>query len=108
MYGLVLAGGKSTRMGADKGDLEYRKLPQKVYLHQLLNKYCEEVFVSARKAQLDAWQESLNYLADQYESEGPLSGLITAFEKFPDQDWLIVACDMPMVDHQVFRLSAKK
>ncbi|MFT5737968.1 MAG: molybdopterin-guanine dinucleotide biosynthesis protein A, partial [Maribacter sp.] len=32
IYGLVLAGGKSTRMGVDKGLITYHGLPQRDYL----------------------------------------------------------------------------
>ena len=47
--GLVLVGGKSTRMQQDKSKLVIRdNKPQFTYLAELLNECCDEVFVSVR------------------------------------------------------------
>lgn len=100
LYGLVLTGGHSRRMGRDKALLIYhRGQPHAQYLYELLESYCERVFLSARPGQ---WQgtplAALPTLEDALPSEGPLSGLLTAFQAYPQVNWLVVACDLPYVN----------
>lgn len=108
IYGLVLAGGKSRRMGVDKSGLCYgnSKTPQWRATAQLLRKVCSDVFLSVRKGQeLTGYKDpgdTLTYpmLPDGFPDAGPLGGLLTAFEQHPAKAWLVVACDLPLLDLQ--------
>ncbi|MEP6951744.1 MAG: NTP transferase domain-containing protein, partial [Ginsengibacter sp.] len=48
LNGLVLAGGKSERMGYDKGMIVWHGREQQYYLADLLKNLCEEVYISCR------------------------------------------------------------
>ena len=94
LNGLVLAGGSSSRFGEDKGSFTYHDLPQREYLFHLIKPYCKEVFISLNKNQkLD------NYpvLIDEF-SRGPISGIFDAFNLNPQTAWLVLACDMPLIE----------
>ena len=93
--GLILAGGFSRRMGTDKSLLVYRGKPQREYLSDLLKKYCSKVFISCRKEQ--NVPPALNPLFDSFSIEGPLNGILSAFQ-IEKTSWLTVAVDMPYVD----------
>jgi len=97
--GLVLAGGKSSRMGQDKALLDRGGQTQLAYLAGLLDKKVERVFVSTRADQKD-YGERGQYarIVDRYEDMGPLAGILSAMEEHPDSDWLVVACDLPNID----------
>ncbi|MDS3860499.1 cyclic pyranopterin monophosphate synthase MoaC [Thermosynechococcaceae cyanobacterium BACA0444] len=99
LYGLVLTGGKSKRMQQDKALLKYHDQPHAKYIYNLLNNYCEQVYLSARKGQ---WQHTelaaLPTLIDHYDDMGPLGGILTALETHPDANWLIMACDLAYVN----------
>lgn len=97
LYGLVLAGGRSTRMGRDKGELVYHSQKQRSHAYQLLADYCEEVFVSCRAEQLTLLHESEKAILDQNLAQGPLNGLLSAHATYPDIAWLVMAVDMPFV-----------
>ncbi|MCS6960199.1 MAG: cyclic pyranopterin monophosphate synthase MoaC [Pseudanabaenaceae cyanobacterium SKYGB_i_bin29] len=101
LYGLVLTGGKSKRMGRDKALLEYRGKPHAQYLYELLQEFCDRVFLSARSGQ---WQNTpladLPTIYDSFPSDGPISGMLTAFQAYPQVNWLVVACDLPYLDEQ--------
>jgi len=95
MNALILAGGRSTRMGTDKSLLTYHHQPQWRYLYELLTPYCSTVFISCRADQKDNF-DSFPCLIDTREI-GPLGGILSAFEHNPNEAWLVIACDMPFV-----------
>ena len=98
IYGLVLAGGKSTRMGKDKGMIPYHGMPQREYLYHLLGRVCPETFVSIRSDQKADFDEHTRTIIDDDQYKGPFNGILSAHKKFPEVAWLIVACDMPLID----------
>lgn len=101
MYGLVLAGGQSRRMGTDKGALVYHGVPQRQYLYELLQSFCEKTYISCRVDQAGSWEEEVeyNYLYDRYDL-GPITGIITALDFKPYTTWLVVACDLPYLNEK--------
>ncbi len=102
--GLVLAGGKSTRMGNDKGAIQYHQKPQRLYLYELLSKYCNQVYLSCREEQIPTFEENhpYNYIFDDPATGkgGPITGILSAFQKKTAMAWLVVACDMPYLDDE--------
>lgn len=95
-YGLVLTGGRSQRMGEPKALLSYKGVPHAEYIHDVLAKYCDKVFLSSRKDQWkDTVLEKFNMVVDKYENEGPMGGILSAFSRDPEANWLVVACDLP-------------
>ncbi len=51
LYGLVLMGGSSTRMGRDKAAIQYHDRPQAQYLFELVSSFLPNTFVSVRQGQ---------------------------------------------------------
>ncbi len=99
LNGLVLAGGKSVRMGQDKGAMTWHKnQPQRDYVANLLKKYCSEVFISCRKEQVADLSPSYPTLPDTFDGLGPYGALLSAFREQPDSAWLVAACDLPLLD----------
>lgn len=98
LYGLILAGGKSTRMGTDKGLLEYHGKPQRAYLYGLLKTLCDASFLSIRPEQKDEIALNLNAIVDQNDYQGPFNGILSAHHEHPNAAWLVLACDLPLLD----------
>ena len=98
--GLVLAGGKSSRMGTDKGLISWHGKGQRYHAADLLKLYCEEVFISCRTEQYPEIDSSYQALQDTYGDNGPMGGIISAYRHDPESAWLIVACDLPLLDLQ--------
>lgn len=101
-HGLILSGGRSTRMGSDKSLIDYHGKPQREYLFELLTAFCSKVFISCRKDQ-DVPQ-NFHPLYDFYNYPGPINGILSAFHAHADSSWLIVAVDMPLVNEKVLKL----
>jgi molybdopterin-guanine dinucleotide biosynthesis protein A len=99
LYGLVLAGGKSRRMGQDKALLLREGQSQLSYIATLLERVARRVFVSARGDQQDDPERGrFATIVDRYEDMGPVAGILSAMDEHPDADWLVVACDLPNID----------
>lgn len=99
VYGLVLAGGKSRRMGRDKALIEHGGESQLARAARLLEGHVKQVYVSTSADQADdAERRRYPQIIDRYTDMGPLAGILSAMDEQPDASWLVLACDMPAVD----------
>lgn len=96
LNGLVLAGGRSSRMGQDKSLIQYYDVSQREYLFTMLGNFCTTVYTSFKS--LKGIPAHLNPLQDRFDFEGPLNGILTAFSHDPHVAWLTVPVDMPLID----------
>jgi len=104
VFGLVLSGGKSKRMGRDKALLERDGQSQLAFMVSLLEPLVRRVFVSTRAAQKDeSERRRFDQIIDRYDDMGPLAGILSAMDAYPDVDWLVVACDLPNIETETIR-----
>ena len=104
VYGLLLSGGASKRMQRDKAHVEYSGEPQLTRAWRLLSRVTERAFVSAREDQRgDPLRAALPLIIDSYDSVGPAAGVLSAQDAHPGVAWLVVACDLPLLDLQTLR-----
>jgi len=100
VYGLVLAGGKSTRMQRDKATLSYHDgKTQLEWAMGLVGSHAERTFVSVRPGQNDPVRARFEQIVDTREGLGPIAGILAAQARYPDAAWLVVACDLPFIDN---------
>ena len=108
LYGLVLSGGKSQRMGRDKGLLTYHDKPQREYLWQQLQQCCDAVFHSIRPEQ-QGFLPAEHCITDKELGKGPMKGIVSAHLSHPNVAWLVVACDLPFLDnHTIANLVSER
>lgn len=99
LCGLVLAGGRSTRMQRDKAALEYAGRSQLERAVELITPLVERVFVSVRPDQIgDPLRARFAQIVDSGEAEGPIAGIVAAQTRHPDAAWLVLACDLPLLE----------
>jgi molybdopterin-guanine dinucleotide biosynthesis protein A len=103
--GLVLVGGKSTRMGSNKSELDYFGKPQKEYAKELLENNNLQTFYSVRgfSTSLEMKAEKENEISDKFLNLGPFGGICSAFQKDPNSAWLVLATDVPFVNDAVIQ-----
>ena len=96
--GYILAGGKSSRMGEDKGLKLFNGIPliQNV-INQLLFAVDKVVIVSNNK---DYEQFGLEVIEDALINKGPAGGIYTALQHSSTDLNFIVSCDMPYISSQ--------
>lgn len=97
LNGLVLAGGKSVRMGFDKTVIDWHGRQQREHMAELLGAVCGNVYISCRA---DQEQEITQYptIADNFTGLGPYGAILSSFRHNPDAAWLVVASDLPLLD----------
>lgn len=99
LRGLVLAGGRSSRMREDKAALVFGGRPQLAEAYALLAARVEAAFVSVRADQRDEpLRACFPQIVDGPGVAGPLAGIIAAQRQDPEAAWLVLACDLPLLD----------
>jgi molybdenum cofactor guanylyltransferase len=97
VQGLILAGGRSVRMGIDKSNIHWHKKPQREYLYELMQNTGIQSFISCREDQKGELN-SFPTLSDSFLNLGPMGAILSAFRENPTVAWLVIACDLPFFD----------
>ena len=99
LKGLVLSGGRSTRMRQDKAVLAYAGETQLDRAVRLLRAKLGEVYVSVRADQAtEPTRARYPQVVDAGDVEGPIAGIRAAQAQDPAAAWLVLACDLPLLD----------
>ncbi len=94
LKGLVLTGGKSSRMGKDKGSIDYHGKAQREHAADILQAIVGNSYLSVRDESA-TFESQYELIADSFLDLGPFGGILSAFRRFPDCAWLVVATDIP-------------
>ncbi|NJB86433.1 molybdopterin-guanine dinucleotide biosynthesis protein A [Lewinella marina] len=100
---LILAGGRSQRMGEDKSQIVYRNGQKEV---DRLAALCADLNIPAFVAirdEGDSGRFSQPTVADRFLGLGPAGAIASAFLTDPDAAWLILACDLPLLEAPIVR-----
>jgi len=102
--GLVLAGGRSERMGVPKALL---RLNGETFVERaisLLRGMCKEVIVAGSPEQPLPDLQGCRIVPDEQPGMGPLGGLVSGLAVSSDEWHLALGCDLPLVRPEVLRL----
>lgn len=105
VFGCVLIGGQSTRMGRAKHLLPQADTPEQTWLHRtvaVLKRNCELVLLVGNGT-VPANLQDLPRLADPPGLKGPMAGLVAAMRWAPKASWLLAACDMPCLSDEAIQ-----
>lgn len=102
LVGLILAGGRSVRMGRDKALLRWDGVPATLRLRSLLEPFCTEILLSRAPDQdlPEGWNES-EAVRDLDVASGPLRGILSVLAARPGKAVLAVAVDQPLLDSEL-------
>jgi molybdenum cofactor guanylyltransferase len=99
IYGLILAGGHSKRMGRDKATLTFDGRTQLERAFGLVEHLVARAFVSVRgDQQADPLRARYPQVIDAPGIEGPIAGIRAAQQAHPQAAWLVLAIDLPLLD----------
>jgi len=109
MLGIILCGGQSSRMGSDKGLL---KLEANTWAQTAIDKMAVlniPIKISVNNQQYHQYETvftATDLITDNtsLSLKGPLLGVLSSHLQFPDEDLLILACDMPLMESSLLQL----
>ena len=106
LLGVVLCGGESKRMGSDKGLLQLNGKTWAEHTADKLKNQNLPVIISIKEKQLDSYKKVFaekDLVVDQLPMHGPLNGLLTVHQNFPEKDILLMACDLIDMDKTILK-----
>jgi len=93
--GIVLAGGKSSRMGKDKSLLVYGGKPLITYAIDALRPLCGKVIINSNHAVYDF--TGCEVWPDELPVQAPMIGIYSCLKRSASKWNMVLSCDMPMV-----------
>ncbi|MPQ47892.1 NTP transferase domain-containing protein [Marinifilum sp. N1E240] len=100
IVGIILSGGKSSRMGTEKGLVAWNGKPLIEYSLECIRGICDQIVISSNK-------NCYNYLNlpvinDEIKECGPIGGIYSCMKKIKADLYLVISCDVPNVPTQLF------
>ena len=101
--GIVLSGGKSRRMGKEKGLCHFRGKALITFAIDTLKPLCKTLIISANN-KIDQY-ELLEYpvISDDIPDTGPIGGLYSCLKQSQSAINLVISCDTPFVTTEVYQ-----
>lgn len=93
--GYILAGGKSSRMGEDKGLILFNGKPMIVHVIEQLKPAVQKIFIVSNNKAYE--QFGLEVIGDLVTDIGPAGGILTAISHTDSDYNFICSCDMPFI-----------
>lgn len=98
---VVLCGGESKRMGQDKGLILIDSITWSEHMAKKLTVIGLPVVISIKHSQRDDYLKIFSagsLIEDSADVKGPLRGLLSVHEQFPEKDILLMGCDLIDMD----------
>ena len=99
--GIILAGGKSSRMGTDKGFLMLKNKPFIQYSIDALQPLVSEIMIVSDNPDYDAL--GLKRVDDITKDAGPVAGICSGLEASLTKYNLILSCDIPLINSEILQ-----
>ncbi len=98
---IILAGGKSSRMGTDKGFVNYKNKPFVQRIIETVAPLVSETIIISNNPNYDIF--GLKRYSDLIENAGPLAGIYTGLNHSKTENNLVISCDVPLINSEILR-----
>jgi molybdopterin-guanine dinucleotide biosynthesis protein A len=109
---IVLAGGKSTRMGSPKALLPFAGRPLIVHLAERLLRLTDDMVVVTNEAERYDFLQHVRFQADLFPEQGPLAGVQAGLQQIRYERAWVLGCDLPFVSadilHRIGNIACEK
>ena len=96
VFGCILIGGKSSRMGEPKHLIDENGITWLQKIYTLLEQVTEQIVIVGEGAIPQELDECVR-LSDVPDTAGPMAGILAAMRWAPHSSWLVTACDLPQL-----------
>lgn len=100
--GIILAGGKSSRMGTDKGFVSYKNKPFVQHIIDVVRPLVSEIIIISNNPNYDIF--GLKRFHDIIENAGPLAGIQTGLHFSETENNLVISCDVPLISSELLEV----
>ncbi len=100
--GIILSGGKSSRMGEDKGLLNLNGKPFMSHVIEALVPFVDDIIIVSDHKRHDVF--GVKRITDKLKNAGPLSGLYSGLAYSTTSLNIILSCDIPRIDASILSL----
>jgi len=100
--GIVLSGGKSSRLGEEKGLALFNGKPLVTYAISILKPLCGKLIISANHHQQEYAKYGFEVVEDQIKDIGPMGGLYTCLKHSTTRYNMVLSCDTPFINTRLF------
>lgn len=97
----ILAGGKSSRMGSDKGLVIWNNLPMIQHICTVLSSIFPQIHIISTNPKYSQFNVLVH--TDIIPNKGPLGGIYTALYPSTEEKIFIISCDMPFISGQLIQ-----
>lgn len=97
--GIILAGGKSSRMNEDKGLMLLEGKPMIQYVIDVLKPLVDEIIIISNNP--DYQQFDFPVYSDLIKEKGPLAGIYTGLFFSQSETNIVLSCDVPYVNEEL-------
>jgi len=99
--GIILAGGKSSRMGTNKALLQYRGLPFIQHIINTMKPLVDHIIIVGKPKEYS----DLNFrcVDDIIPDSGPVAGIHAGLENSTTQYNLVLSCDIPLISEKILK-----
>ncbi|MDA3779161.1 MAG: molybdenum cofactor guanylyltransferase [Bacteroidales bacterium] len=101
IIGIVLAGGKSSRMGQEKGLIKYKNKTLIEYVIESITPFCDNIIISSSNKEYK--KLGLSIIEDEIPDCGPLGGIYSAMKNTNADNYLVVSCDLPFISQKLLK-----
>ena len=107
--GIILSGGRSSRVGSDKGLMDLGGKPLVSWVVDILRDVVDEIIVvvGSEASIPHYWAvvpDDVRVISDCYEEDSPLIGLISGLHEAQGEYAVACACDMPFVNPAILEM----
>lgn len=99
--GIILAGGKSTRMGTNKGFISFKNKTFVEHIITAIQPLVDEIIIISNHENYDQFE--LKRYDDLIKNAGPLAGIYTGLHYSKTENNLLVSCDVPLINTEVLQ-----
>ncbi len=93
--GIILAGGKSSRMGTEKGLILYKNKPFVEHIIEAMSPLVDNIIIISNNKAYESF--GFKCYEDLIKNTGPLAGIYTGLRYSKTNNNLIVSCDIPLI-----------
>jgi len=106
---VILAGGKSSRMGFDKQFLRINEVRiMESLIHELRKEFEDIIIVTNKPEEYRSTENGIRIISDEIKEIGPLSGIYGGLKESKSKYVYFIACDMPNISLNYIRYMKKK